>query len=218
MACRMMAQSSGETSVIAFTVGAASLALLQWLQELRSRIGPNPWAAAAGAGQSLPVPPQQGPPSPSAAAQTERASLLLLKGKHGRSESPPVAIEEACTALLLATGVPHAVSHTPQVSTPESNKTVSCPATLERQYEAAVAWAGYLNCSALGAGSARGGGGRRRTDVARVEGARRGGSRADGGRAQTAGGRDAWRGHSDRVALQGRIRGCEGTPGSSSNT
>ena len=44
-----------------------------------------------------------------------RSMLLLLKGKHGRSESAPSAIEEACSALLLAANVPHAVAQTPQV-------------------------------------------------------------------------------------------------------
>src|SRR5690349_2107917 len=46
----------------------------------------------------------------------ERAQLLLLKGKQGRSESSPAAIEAACHALLTAANVPHAVVQTPQAS------------------------------------------------------------------------------------------------------
>ena len=45
----------------------------------------------------------------------DRAQLLLLKGKQGRSESTPAAIEVACDALLTAAHVPHAVVQTPQV-------------------------------------------------------------------------------------------------------
>ena len=46
---------------------------------------------------------------------TDRATLLLLKGKHGRSESSAASIEAALSALLVAANVPFAISHTWQV-------------------------------------------------------------------------------------------------------
>ena len=46
---------------------------------------------------------------------TERAGLLLLKGKHGRSEAPPAAIQDALLALLDAARIPFAVSIVGQV-------------------------------------------------------------------------------------------------------
>ena len=131
--CRMMPQSPNETSVIAFTVGAASLAVLLWIQDLRSKAGrnitnsQNPWpSAGSAAGVAHTSPPSSvqpsstaspsGPSSPPPEAVPDRVFLLLLKGKHGRSESPPAAIEEACSALLVAAGIPHALVQTVQVT------------------------------------------------------------------------------------------------------
>ena len=84
-----MPQSHTETTVIAFTVGAANLALLQWLQDQRAKINrggtasPNPWASpsqstatvhtspsSAVATSSVHSPSGQG--SPSAASGSER--------------------------------------------------------------------------------------------------------------------------------------------------
>ena len=137
---RMSPQSLSETTVIAFTVGAAVLATLHWIQDLRSRLSNNsstasptstsqPWASPGGKttttattiaspssvitspGASTPT----GRDSPTATNSKDRAQLVLLKGKQGRSESSPAAIEQAVSSLLTATNVPHAVSQTPQV-------------------------------------------------------------------------------------------------------
>lgn len=138
--CRMSPQSLSETTVIAFTVGAANLATLHWIQDLRSRLSNSsstasptstsqPWASPGGKttttatamaspssvitspGATTPT----GRDSPPATTGKDRALLLLLKGKQGRSESSPAAIEQAVSSLLTATNVPHAVSQTPQV-------------------------------------------------------------------------------------------------------
>lgn len=116
-----MPQSSLETSVIAFTCGAACLAVLQWLQDVRSKPGRNSasgmWSASPGGVSTVQASSAASPSSsdtPPEAPAPERVSLLLLKGKHGRSESSPAAIEEACSFLLLAAGVPHAFAQTQQ--------------------------------------------------------------------------------------------------------
>jgi hypothetical protein len=45
----------------------------------------------------------------------ERPALLLLKGKAGRTESPPAAIADALGALLAAAQLAGAAAITPQV-------------------------------------------------------------------------------------------------------
>lgn len=45
----------------------------------------------------------------------ERSGLLLLKGKHGRSEAPPAAIQAALQCILEAARIPFAISIVSQV-------------------------------------------------------------------------------------------------------
>jgi hypothetical protein len=52
------------------------------------------------------------------AGGAERPALLLLKGKAGRTESPPAAIADALGALLAAAQLAGAASITPQVRRP----------------------------------------------------------------------------------------------------
>ncbi|KAK9807258.1 hypothetical protein WJX73_003948 [Symbiochloris irregularis] len=86
---RMMPQGPVDVTVVAFTVGTAVLATLQWLHDLRTRLAKNGWSR----------PPGQ-----------ERVGLLLLKGKQGRSEAPSPAIQTAVQAVLDAAQIPFAVS------------------------------------------------------------------------------------------------------------
>ncbi|CAL5229689.1 g13058 [Coccomyxa viridis] len=90
---RMMPQGKSDLTCIAFTAGAAVLAVLQWLQDLRVKVTKNGFA-----GQSL----------------GDQPALLLLRGKSGRSESPPADVAEAVNALMQAVHFPAAAFITTQ--------------------------------------------------------------------------------------------------------
>ncbi|CAL8469671.1 g9212 [Coccomyxa elongata] len=82
---RMMPQGKSDLTCIAFTIGTALLAVLQWLQDLRLKLSKNGFAGAA---------------------LGESAALLLLRGKPGRCEAPPGAIADAVNALMDALHFP----------------------------------------------------------------------------------------------------------------
>jgi hypothetical protein len=81
-----MPQAKSDLTCIAFTIGTAMLAVVQWLQELRLKLTKN----GGYAGQAL----------------GEQSALLLLRGKAGRSEVPPGAIADAVNALMEAVHIP----------------------------------------------------------------------------------------------------------------
>ncbi|KAK9831377.1 hypothetical protein WJX81_007406 [Elliptochloris bilobata] len=97
---RMMPPAGADVSCIAFTTGTAVFAVLHWLLELRGKVAKNGYGGG-------PAPN----PNP---GQPERPALLLLKGKAGRTESPPSAIADAVTALLAAAQFIGTASITPQ--------------------------------------------------------------------------------------------------------
>lgn len=96
---RMMPPAGADVSCIAFTTGTAVFAVLHWLLELRAKVAKNGYGGAG--------------PSPSP-AQPEHPALLLLKGKAGRTESPPAAIADAVGALLAAAQLIGTATITPQ--------------------------------------------------------------------------------------------------------
>lgn len=96
---RMMPPAGADVSCIAFTTGTAVFAVLHWLLELRAKVAKNGGYGGAGG------------PNP---AQPEHPALLLLKGKAGRTESPPAAIADAIGAMLAAAQLIGTATITPQ--------------------------------------------------------------------------------------------------------
>ena len=96
---RMMPPAGADVSCIAFTTGTAVFAVLHWLLELRGKVAKNGYGGAG--------------PTPNP-AQPEHPTLLLLKGKAGRTESPPAAIADAIGALLAAAQLIGTATITPQ--------------------------------------------------------------------------------------------------------
>ena len=101
---RMMPPAGADVSCIAFTTGTAAFAVLHWLLELRAKVAKNGYGGA-------------GNPNPNS-AQPEHPALLLLKGKAGRTESPPAAIADAIGAMLAAAQLIGTATITPQARPP----------------------------------------------------------------------------------------------------